>query len=190
MNPNTHYFTLDLDRQDSQVFVNVRKGDTAVRLSCLLRAGGSPYEITDGTTAVLAASLPSGTYTEAACTIAENRMEITLRAEHTANAGHIAAHFKLKERTSLLSSPQFTIVVDDPDDGYDVPSGGGGTSDYSELSNKPQINGHTINAGDQTGNDLGLVNAIDLEFLNGDDVDALWAAGEESSLEDLSEVDF
>lgn len=35
-------------------------------------------------------------------------------------------------------------------------SGGGGTSDYTQLSNKPQINGHELN-GNKTGEDLGLI---------------------------------
>jgi hypothetical protein len=34
--------------------------------------------------------------------------------------------------------------------------GGGGTSDYTQLSNKPQINGHELN-GNKTGEDLGLI---------------------------------
>ena len=34
--------------------------------------------------------------------------------------------------------------------------GGGGTSDYTQLSNKPQINGHELN-GNKTGADLDLI---------------------------------
>ena len=42
---------------------------------------------------------------------------------------------------------------------YSVPNGGGGgTSDYTELSNKPQINSHTL-SGNKSGADLGLVDA-------------------------------
>lgn len=33
--------------------------------------------------------------------------------------------------------------------------GGGGTSDYEQLSNQPQINGHTL-TGNQTSADLGI----------------------------------
>jgi len=40
----------------------------------------------------------------------------------------------------------------------DESGGGGGTSDYTQLSNKPQINGITL-AGNKSGSDLGLVNA-------------------------------
>ena len=37
-----------------------------------------------------------------------------------------------------------------------INAGGGGSSNYSDLDNKPQINGHTLNAGDNTAESLGL----------------------------------
>lgn len=40
-------------------------------------------------------------------------------------------------------------------------SGGGGTSDYADLTNKPQINGHEL-SGNQTGADLGLASSSDI----------------------------
>lgn len=39
--------------------------------------------------------------------------------------------------------------------------GGGGTSDYADLTNKPQINGHEL-SGNQTGTDLGLASSSDI----------------------------
>ena len=39
--------------------------------------------------------------------------------------------------------------------------GSGGTSDYPDLNNKPQINGHTL-VGNQTGADLGLASSTDI----------------------------
>lgn len=39
--------------------------------------------------------------------------------------------------------------------------GGGGTSDYPDLTNKPSINGHTL-LGNQTGSDLGLASSSDI----------------------------
>ena len=62
-------------------------------------------------------------------------------------------------------------AIDDPENGeilkYDADqgkwvngtaSGGGGTSDYTDLTNKPKINGVTL-SGSKTGADLGLVDA-------------------------------
>lgn len=46
----------------------------------------------------------------------------------------------------------------------DIEVSGGGTSDYSELNNKPQINGTEL-TGNKTANDLGLVDKATLEAL-------------------------
>ena len=62
MNNAITRFSLDLDQQDSQVYVTVRKGDTAKGLSVMLKESGTPYSIAAGTTAVLAARKPDGTY--------------------------------------------------------------------------------------------------------------------------------
>ena len=44
---------------------------------------------------------------------------------------------------------------------YDISGGGGGTSDYSQLTNKPQINGNTL-SGNKTSSELGLASASDI----------------------------
>ena len=54
--------------------------------------------------------------------------------------------------------PQSRIEKDLLDLKEVIEQGGGGTSDYSELENKPQINGTTL-AGNKTSSDLGLVGA-------------------------------
>lgn len=114
MNAHKISFMLDLDRQDSQVYVNVRKGETVAKLSVLLMEGGTPYSIADGTTAKLAATLPDGSYKETACTISDNRMEVELDADHTNTAGHYHAHFVLAGGGAALPTPAFTVNVDDP----------------------------------------------------------------------------
>ena len=43
----------------------------------------------------------------------------------------------------------------------DSSSSGGGTTDYNDLTNKPQINGHTLR-NNQTGAQLGLISQADL----------------------------
>ena len=53
-------------------------------------------------------------------------------------------NIKTINNQSLLGSGNITI------------SGGGGTSDYDQLSNRPQINGHTL-SGDMSTSDLGIV---------------------------------
>lgn len=114
MNVSTYRFSLDLDKQDSQEYVTVRQGDTAKCLSVLIKESGTPYIITDGTAAVLSAKKPDGTYITAECTITEeNRIEVVLPASLTANVGTYPACFELSEDSAALTSPSFTIFVDD-----------------------------------------------------------------------------
>ena len=114
MNNSTYRFSLDLDKQDSQEYVTVRRGDTAKRLSVLITESGTPYIITDGTAAVLAARKPDGSYISAACEIVDNRIEVTLPADtFTASVGRLTACFGLSGGQAALSSPSFTIFVDD-----------------------------------------------------------------------------
>lgn len=47
-------------------------------------------------------------------------------------------------------------LSDDVKDRINQGGSGGGTTDYSELNNKPQINGHTLNAGNNMAESLGL----------------------------------
>lgn len=113
MNNSTYRFSLDLDKQDSQEYVTVRRGDTEKRLSVLIKESGTPYIITDGTTAVLAARKADGSYINADCAIVDNRIEVTLPDTFTANVGRLTACFGLSEGGAALSSPSFTIFVDE-----------------------------------------------------------------------------
>ena len=114
MNNATARFALDLDRQDPQVYVTVRKTDTAKALSVMLRESGTPYSIAEGTEAVLAATKPDGSYISAACTITDNRITVVLPATFTADAGKLEACFKLTGSGAALTSPAFTIFVEEP----------------------------------------------------------------------------
>ena len=113
MNNSTYRFSLDLDKQDSQEYVTVRRGATAKGLSVMLKESGTPYSIAAGTTAVLAARKPDGSYINADCAIVDNRIEVTLPDTFTANVGRLTACFGLSEGGAALSSPSFTIFVDE-----------------------------------------------------------------------------
>lgn len=56
---------------------------------------------------------------------------------------------------------------------YTDKKGGGGTTDYRDLSNKPQINGHILN-GNKTSSELGLASSQDVSDINAaiDDVNS------------------
>lgn len=114
MNNATYRFALDLDKQDSMEYVTVRRGDTVKGLSVLLKESGTPYSIADGTTAVLAAQKSDGSYISAECTITDNRVEVVLPATFTETVGKLAACIRLTGSGAALTSPPFTIYVDEP----------------------------------------------------------------------------
>lgn len=114
MNKTTFRFTLDLHEQDSQVFVPVRKGDTADKLSAILTESGNPYKITSGVTAVLAATRPNGSNIYQNCTVNDNRIECDLPATFTQQAESLRCCFILEESTTRLFTPPFTISIENP----------------------------------------------------------------------------
>ncbi len=113
MNNAITRFSLDLNEQDSQVYVTVRQFDTAKKLSVMLKEGGTPYRITDGVSTVLAARTPSGAYITKVCTVSEeNRIETVLSHTFTEEAGKYNACFNLTSGSGMITSPPFTIFVD------------------------------------------------------------------------------
>lgn len=60
-----------------------------------------------------------------------------------------------------IVKPDGTTITVDADGTIHSVGGTGGTSDYTDLTNKPQINGHEL-TGNQDGNALGLANQSDL----------------------------
>ena len=96
---------------------------------------------------------------------------------------------KLQVGQTIYAIPEGTDVEANPQDSasetlsklkvdniiYSIPNGGGGggTSDYTELTNKPEINGNTL-SGNKTGAQLGLVDAENGKGLSENDfTDAL-----------------
>lgn len=72
--------------------------------------------------------------------------------------------------TTITGGHRVTITDEDHPQGqsFDVMDGqGGGTSDYTDLTNKPQINGNTLE-GDQTAEQLGLATPSDIPDDAGD----------------------
>lgn len=114
MNNSVFRFTLDLHKQDTQVFVPVRKGDTAFKLSTLITESGNPYEIADGASVVLAATCSDGSNKYGTATVTDNRIEIVLPAAFVAAADTLSCCFRITENSAVLSTPPFTILVDEP----------------------------------------------------------------------------
>lgn len=70
-------------------------------------------------------------------------------------SGRIEMYETEKEITSKWSkNEQFKVRAAGVDIGEDE-TGGGGTTEYPDLNDKPKINGHTL-VGDMTQDDLGI----------------------------------
>ena len=94
--------------------------------------------------------------------------ETNISALQTLVSTHTSDIQTINTAISSIQQSLATKIGDAPMDGKtygrkngswnEVTGGGGGTSDYDALSNKPQINGNTL-SGNKTGNQLGLVDA-------------------------------
>lgn len=114
MNSSITRFTLDLQKQDSMEYVAVRKGDTKRGVCVMLTESGTPYSITAGTNAVLAAQKPDGAFIYESCTVEDNRITAVLPSSFTAAAGKLRACIRLTGSEAAITSPPFTIIVDEP----------------------------------------------------------------------------
>lgn len=79
-------------------------------------------------------------------------------------AGRIEIYDDRKEPTSKWSrNERFTIKESGVDIGKDSQGGGGGTTDYRDLENKPLINGYTLVGDKDSEEDLGIPDAKPLD---------------------------
>ena len=111
---STYRFTLDVQRNVSQVSLSVRQRDTSRSLAINLTDGGTPYIIEDGCSAVFAARRPDGTPIDRGCII-ENKTTIRydLNGDETLEPGIVDCEIRLYDIESrLITSPRFLIVVD------------------------------------------------------------------------------
>lgn len=114
MNKVIHRFDLDLEKQDSQVYVCIRKTDTGHRLEVMLRVGGNPFTFADGDIVVLSCQKTGG-HININGTIEDNKIVVDLTAELAAAAAEWKCDFNLIGIDgTLLVTPPFTILVDYP----------------------------------------------------------------------------
>ena len=113
---STYRFTLDVQRNVSQVSLSVRQRDTSRSLAINLTDGGTPYIIEDGCFAVFAARRPDETPIDAECVIENNttiRYDLDFDERVTAVCGTVDCEIRLFDNEGrLITSPRFIIVVD------------------------------------------------------------------------------
>ena len=88
---------------------------------------------------------------------ATNAQGIAMRADQ--NAG--AALDKIGDLSDLTTEAKQNLVAAINEAAASGGGGGGGTTNYNSLTNKPQINGHTL-SGNQTAQQLGLAASSDI----------------------------
>ena len=97
---------------------------------------------------------------------------VTLQGNATLEALGVASNSTMTGATSAANGAKGLVPAPtkaDKDkylkgDGtWGTPSGGGGTSDYGDLTNKPQINGHTL-TGNQSSSDLGIKENVQADW--------------------------
>lgn len=81
-------------------------------------------------------------------------------------SGRIETYDSGKDVTSKWSkNERFSIKESGVDIGKDSQGGGGGTTDYRDLENKPLINGRTLIGDKDSEDDLGIPEAKPLDYV-------------------------
>lgn len=113
MNYSKYRFTLDMQRNVSQVSIPARRYDNGITLHISLTDGGKPYFIEDGCLAVFYGRKADGEPLQNSCIIENNRVicyEFT--EQTTACDGIVDCEVRLYGANNrLITSPRFIIVV-------------------------------------------------------------------------------
>ena len=114
MNVLTHRMVLDMRTLTSQANVHIKKGDTKNKLVISLSENGKMYELTEKAHAAFVGKKPDGKIVFNNCEVVGNTIEYTITAQTSVLAGMVDSEVRLYDANdNLLTSPRFTIVVDD-----------------------------------------------------------------------------
>ena len=118
MNYSNHRLTLDIHSTASQVTIRVKKGDNNRRICAVLTENGKPYKIAEGVSAVFRAKKPTDSNGKRAIVfndvdeIKDNTIFFTLVGDYTNVAGESDCEFTLSKNGKVLTSPRFTIIIE------------------------------------------------------------------------------
>lgn len=114
MNVLTHRLLLDMRTLTSQTTVHIKKGDTKNKLVISLTENGKMYEISPASHAAFVGKKPDGKIVFNDCVVVGNTIEYTITAQTSVAVGLVNCELRLYDaNTNLLTSPRFTIVVDE-----------------------------------------------------------------------------
>lgn len=156
----TQRIKVAMDRRIVPPTVFMVQNDTGRVLICEL----SDYTADGNESATLSCKRPNESYYDYAGTVDATANTVTVELDQTGGAltrvGTVEAMLKVfKSGERVTAFPINIVVMDDlSGESEEDEPGGGGTSDYTDLSNKPSINGVTLD-GNKTSSDLGITAA-------------------------------
>ena len=110
--PVVHRFTLDVNTNTSQVVVLAKVGDTNRDMRISFTEGGVPYKIS-GKTATLGFVPPGGNFSSVSSEREGEEIIWHFTKALTAVTGRVSCEVQIYSGANLLTSPRFTIIVDD-----------------------------------------------------------------------------
>lgn len=109
---SNYRFTLDLHDTASQVYLSIKQGDTGRKIHITLMENGTPFEITSD--CIVKFATDKSGFVPEVCTVQNNVIQYTISPAVSSIEGMINCEFKLYSGGKLLlTSPQFSITVDD-----------------------------------------------------------------------------
>lgn len=112
MEQSVHGMVLDLRDIHNPRHLNVKQGDTGVRLCVALTDGGKPYRLTPDCYGVFTAKKPDGTCIFNRCTTENGRLVYDFTPQTTAAPGDLDCQLKLYGKNDrLLTTAAFTVTV-------------------------------------------------------------------------------
>jgi len=114
MNYATHKISLDIHKPESQVVLDMKRGDTGRKIIISLTEDGRPYSLTADCSAVFKAKKPDGHNIYCDCDIKSNVIVYNVSAQTTTSLGEVECEVMLyNEIGVLITSPRFMIIVND-----------------------------------------------------------------------------
>lgn len=114
MSAVTYMLNLDLKKQGIQAAINAKKGEAEGRkIIATLSAGSEPWEILDGTTAILRAVKPDGTTLYNKTEIAGNTVQYTFTTQTVTAVGAVECELQIIADKTVLFTPCFVVYVED-----------------------------------------------------------------------------
>ena len=113
MNDSIYRINLDIHTVGSQVFLPVKRGDTARTILIRLTEDYKSYQIADGCSARFCGKKPDGNYLYNDCTISGGIITYNLTSQTTACEGVVECEIQLFDANGKqITSPRFSLVVD------------------------------------------------------------------------------